>query len=59
MKTMSTKKYEVLNKQAYESIKHNYAGLVFSREEKGRYFIMLPPKYANQLLLMNIIKEHE
>lgn len=59
MKTMTLKTYKVANKIAWENIKKQYSGLVFSRQEKGMYLLRMPPKYAKQLLLMNIITEHE
>jgi len=56
---MKLKTYKAANKAVWENIKQNYSGIVFSREEKGIYLLRMPPKYAQQLLLMNIITEHE
>lgn len=57
MKTMKLTTYRVTNKNAFETIKMQFAGIAFSREENGNYFIKLPPKYATQLIQIGIITE--
>ena len=49
--------YTAINKPIWEKLKVMLAGIAFSREEKGIYYIKMPSKYATQLIQTGVIQE--
>lgn len=49
--------YTAANKQVWEMITTRLAGVVFSREENGIYYLKMPGKYATQLINLGLIQQ--